>query len=228
MFQKNRVVGFVVLGLLASVLPWGCSEEQPHVQIHSITGRVQKGNGQPFPGGVIEFRRVDGKLLNAFGEIQRDGRFSAGTVVASKRKAGLADGEYRLVVSTPMDRRQVSKHLEIGQHLVVAGSKDDVVVVADEPQRTTFDSTLSLDEMRKALVLKAAVVEWSMSTKDGLNYLSGLFSSDTTKPDKEGVRIVEKRGGGFVIEDWASVFTHRAPWPASLSAKSVLEVCRGK
>jgi hypothetical protein len=92
----------VALFLIAVPLQ-GCQRQKGNQpQMFPVKGRVVYKNGEPLPGGKVQFQSRSDPSLSIFGDIQTDGRFSLFTLVKNRKLAGAVPGEHQVQIVGPM------------------------------------------------------------------------------------------------------------------------------
>lgn len=103
MGQLPRSAWFVSFAFLLLALSSGCGpKEEPHPPVFPVTGKVIAASGEPFSGGMIEFRSLENEEWIATGRIGPAGEFVLGSFAGNKRVEGTIAGRYRVVVTPPL------------------------------------------------------------------------------------------------------------------------------
>lgn len=83
-----------VLFALAAVIGAGCGKPAPPVELFPADGQIIQANGQPAPGGVIEFRAANDARQRSVASVGGDGKFKLSTVINEKKFDGARPGKY--------------------------------------------------------------------------------------------------------------------------------------
>lgn len=206
----------------------GCHTKVSGPACHLVSGRVVDTTGNQFPGGMIEFRCVDGKQFHALGEIARSGTFCAATIIGNRRVRGMVAGKYAVYVSTLMDGRQVSKRYEIEDEIEIRGPCDNLTITVIEPEQVSFVSPLTLEQMQDSLMRAIATVHWKATTQAGQRCVEGTVSGQSHPEQMRLARITDQRNGRFVMEVWLQMQTKPTPAINTPRTEYLLELCQAR
>jgi hypothetical protein len=86
-----------VLGLIAAFALVGCG--QKGASTAKVTGKVTLPNGQPLPGGRIDFRAATGNMVS--GQIKADGTYEAREVPPGEYKVSVENSHLKGISPPP-------------------------------------------------------------------------------------------------------------------------------
>src|SRR5688572_22509980 len=97
---------FRLLTLLSLLLAAsGCRPAgPPGPKTYPVQGKVVYKNGQPYPGGAIEFRPTAGEPHNAVGVIGPEGSFKLQTLGGNVPLAGAVEGTFQVTITPRIDQ----------------------------------------------------------------------------------------------------------------------------
>ncbi len=95
------------MGVVLVVALCGCGDQQGEAPSDipstvQVRGIVLQANGQPLPGGEVEFHSDKNSDLTVMGTVGSDGKFSLRTNSSSGRSEGAPEGTYRVTVMPQM------------------------------------------------------------------------------------------------------------------------------
>jgi hypothetical protein len=142
----------VTAGLLAlaACFQSGCgASDEPLPATYEVTGSVLAADGQPMPGGMVEFRSTAGESFSAIGRIQPDGTLSLTTMVNGKKLPGAVAGRHQVIVMPPLpDNPQALSPEDVARVLSASGWKPVTVEMVrddiDDGAPVNADGTISL------------------------------------------------------------------------------------
>jgi hypothetical protein len=106
--------------LLALVLLGCAGRREPLPKTYGVTGQVQFADGQPVPGGLVQFRPTQDGPYTITGTITSTGAFTLQTRLADGRKApGAPEGSYRVTVAPPSGPDQGTVPVELQETYTV-------------------------------------------------------------------------------------------------------------
>lgn len=92
------------LGLLMISMFIGCSKPQPELPpTYAVTGQVVYSDGQPMPGGFVEFISLANPSTSMQAYVEPDGKFTLRSIVGNTSVAGGLEGDCKVQVTLPIE-----------------------------------------------------------------------------------------------------------------------------
>lgn len=123
-------IGRSVLALFVVILASGCSTEPP-VNLPAtfpVVGKVLFADGQPLPGGAVQFQSTTDTKTTALGEIAADGSFTLTLYEEGQKLPGTIVGPHRVTVIPPMDDSQTAVPLELPEPFTVEPRENEFTI----------------------------------------------------------------------------------------------------
>ena len=110
----------------------GCGPSIP--KTYPVKAKVVAKKGRPFDSGTITFGNLKDDTIKGDAEIQKDGTFTLKTKMYGKERAGLPEGEYKVLIDNPTtgkDGQLVLGFIEVKEACKIEPRDNDVTVEAE-------------------------------------------------------------------------------------------------
>ncbi len=124
---RSAAVSCAAVLLIAHIL--GCADPQsPPPPTFSVTGEVIGSDGEPLPGGIIQFISRADPARNMSSMIKYDGTFDLVTMHGNQNLAGAIEGPCTVLVTLPIVGGDVPQTITLPEPLVIEPHENHLVV----------------------------------------------------------------------------------------------------
>jgi hypothetical protein len=111
----------------------GCSGAPAGIpQTFPVTGKVSQKNGQPFPGGMMEWRLLADPTLTVTALIKDDGTFEVFTLVKNQKVNGTVPGEFEVTIYPRIAPNQPAAPYRPARSFVVQEGENHFVIAVED------------------------------------------------------------------------------------------------